>query len=130
LSNNGSGTSGGGILVKPASGITAQMTLNRVTVAKNSHGIIADGTGGGSVRGAVRDSVVSGNANNGITVTSSGAGSAVLTVENTTVTGNNFGLVAGGGAGMLVSQSSIVLNNTGLFATGGGVLFSYKNNNV
>ena len=131
LSNNGSGTSGGGILVKPASGVTAQVTLNRVTAAKNSHGIIADGTGGGSIRGAVRDSVVSANANNGITVTTAGSGSAVLAVENTTVTGNNFGLVSGGASsGMLVGQSSIVLNNTGLFPTGGGALLSYKNNNV
>ena len=52
-------------------------------------------------------------------------------IENTTVTGNNFGLVAGGtGGGMLIGQSSIVLNNTGLFTNGGGVLLSYKNNNL
>ena len=70
----------------------------------------------GQFESATLTGVVSGNANNGITASGSGAGSAVLTIENTTVSSNNYGLVAGGtGAGMLVSQSSIVLNNTGLF---------------
>jgi hypothetical protein len=78
----------------------------------------------------VRDSVVSGNANNGITVSTSGA-NVVLAINNTTVAGNNFGLVAtGANAGMLVDSSSVMLNNTGLFTARGGVLFSYKNNNV
>jgi hypothetical protein len=131
LVNNGTGLTGGGISIKPQSGVSVQALLQRVTAVNNSFGIIADGTAGGSVRGAVRDSAVSGNVHNGITVSSSGAGSAVLSVENTTVSGNDFGLVAGGASsGMLVSQSSIVLNNTGLFTTGGGVLLSYKNNSV
>jgi hypothetical protein len=131
VSNNGSGFTGGGIVIAPASGVTAQVALNRVTVTNNSHGIVADGTGGGAIRGVVSDSVVSGNANNGITVSTSGAGAAVLLIQNTKVSGNNYGLVAGGGnAGMLVGQSNISLNNTGLFTAGGGVLLSYKNNSV
>jgi hypothetical protein len=137
FNNNGSGLSGGpgliggAIDIIPASGVTAQVTLSRVTVTMNTHGIIANGNTGGSIRGVVRDSVVSGNVNNGITVSTSGAGAAVLSVKNTTVSGNNFGLVAGGAnAGMLVSQSTINFNNTGLFTTRGGVLYSYGNNSV
>jgi hypothetical protein len=129
--DNGSSGLAAGISIKPASGVTANVTIERTRINNNFFGIIADGTGGGSIRGVVRDSVVSGNINNGITVASSGVGAAVLSVENTTVSGNNFGLAASGArAGMLVSHSSIVLNNTGLFTSGGGVLLSYGDNRV
>src|SRR5204863_769158 len=89
-----------------------------------------DGSAGGIIRGAVRDSVISGNTNNGITVAASAPGSSVLMIENTMVAGNNFGLVAGSAAGMLVNNSSVVFNNTGLFTVSGGVLLSYGSNNV
>lgn len=132
LVNNGAGVTGAGIIIKPQTGGSVQALLERVTVVNNSHGIVADGNGSSiSVRGVVRDSAASNNVNNGITTTSSGGGSAVLSVQNTNVSGNNFGLVSGGASsGMLVGQSSIVLNNTGLFTTGGGLLLSYKNNTV
>jgi hypothetical protein len=45
LSNNGNGSTGGGIVISPQSGGTAQVTLNRVTASKNVFGIVADGTG-------------------------------------------------------------------------------------
>jgi hypothetical protein len=131
ITDNGSSGIAAGILIQPASGVQASVTIDRTRIENNFFGIIADGTGGGSIRGVVRDSVVSGNVHNGITVSASGAGVAVLMVENTTVAGNDFGLVASGtNAGMLVSHSSVAVNNTGLFATGGGVLLSYKNNNL
>jgi hypothetical protein len=120
-----------GINIKPASGVTASITIERTRIDSNSFGIIADGTSGGLIRGVVSDSVVSGNINNGITVAASGAGAAVLSVQSTTVSGNNFGLAASGAnSGMLVTQSSIMLNNTGLFTTNGGVLLTYKDNKV
>jgi hypothetical protein len=78
----------------------------------------------------VQDSVVSGNINNGITTSTTGS-NVVLALDNTTVSGNNFGLVAtGANAGMLVSRSFITTNATGLFTGGAGVLCSYKDNRL
>ena len=131
LVNNGTGLTGAGIVLKPQSGGSVQALFERVTAVSNSFGILADGNGSISVRGVVRNSAIANNVHNGITASSSGGGSAILSVENTTVSGNDFGLVASGASsGVLVGQSSIVLNNTGLFTANGGVLLSYKNNSL
>jgi hypothetical protein len=129
--SNGTNTPSGGIWVKPASGMTADVTIDRTRIENNTFGIVADGTAGGIVSGAVSDSVVSGNSQNGITV-SSGGSSVVLQVDRTTVVENaNHGLAAAGsGAGMLVSNSNVFNNGGGLFTENSGALFSYGNNHV
>ncbi len=125
----GSGISGA-ILVKPASGVTANVTIERTRIENNRFGIVADGNSGGIIRGVVRDSVIAGNVNNGITVSTTSS-NVVLGVERSTISGNNFGLVAtGGNAGMLVRNSFILGNNTGLSSSGGGALLSYQDNSV
>ncbi len=126
------GTAGttAGIYIKPSSGVTADVSIERSRIDGNFFGIVADGTGGGIIRALVKDSFVTNNVQNGITVSTTGS-STVLTVDNTGISGNNHGLVAGGsGAGMLVGRSVITGNATGLFTTGGGVLLSYKDNRL
>ena len=129
ITDNGSSGNAAGIYIKPSSGVQADVTIDRTRIENNFFGIVADGTGGGSIRGLVSDSVVSGNVNNGITVTTSGP-SVVFSIDRTAVTHNKYGLVAAGGAGMLVGNSTIAHNTTGLLAAFGGVLLSYKNNNL
>jgi hypothetical protein len=120
----------GGIYIKPASGVMADVSIQRSRIDANSFGIVADGTGGGIIHGIVSDSFVTNNRNNGITV-SSPTTSTVLTVDNTRVSGNGYGLVAGGpGAGLLVGRSVINANVTGLFTTGGAPLLSYRDNRL
>lgn len=119
-----------GIYIKPSSGVTSDVSIQRTRIDGNNFGIIADGTGGGFIRGLVSDSFVTHNRHNGITVATAGS-NTVLTVDNTKVSGNNFGLVAtGSNAGMLVRRSIINGNATGLFTAGGGVLLSYKDNSL
>ena len=130
ITDNGSSGVSGGIVIKPASGVQADVTVDRTRIENNFFGIIADGTDGGIIHGVVRDSVVAGNANFGIGASTSTA-NVVLLLENTTITNNNYGLVAvGAGAGLAVRNSSILFNTTGLYAATGGVLGSYKNNSV
>jgi hypothetical protein len=132
ISNNGkSGVVSGGIDIVPGSGVAAQVSIDRSQINGNIFGIIADGTSGGIIKGTITDSVVSGNSQNGITVSSAGS-SVVLQVDRTTVGSNaNHGLVAGGsGAGMLVSNTNVFNNGGGLFTAGGGTLYSYGNNHV
>jgi hypothetical protein len=132
ISNNGSsGSVSGGIYVVPASGVNASVSINRSEINGNIFGIVADGTSGGIIKGTITDSVVSGNGQNGITVSSSGS-SAVFQVDRTTVGSNgNHGLAAdGSGAGMLVSNTNVFNNGGGLYTLNGGALFSYGNNHV
>ena len=93
ITDDGSSGLGAGLYIQPQSGAPATVTIDRSRINNNYFGIIADGTGGSIVRGAISDSVVSGNTNNGITVTSTGA-NVVSLVDQTKVSANNFGLVA------------------------------------
>jgi hypothetical protein len=130
ITNIGTAGTAAGIYIKPASGVTTDVSIERSRIDSNFFGIVADGTSGGFIRGIVSDSFVTNNRNNGITVSTSGT-SIVLTVDNTKVSGNNFGLVvAGTNGGMLVGRSVINGNATGLSSASGGVLLSYKDNRL
>jgi hypothetical protein len=130
--NGSSGSTNSGIYIRPSSGAQATVTITRTQVQGNNFGIVADGTSGGTIRGTISDSVVSGNAQNGITASTSGSGSAVLIIDQTKVSGNgNHGLAAdGSGAGMLVRNTSVFNNAAGLFTENGATLYSYGNNSV
>lgn len=118
------------INIKPAAGVTTSILVDHTSMHNNAFGIIADGTGGGIIRGAVTDSIVSGNLNNGITV-SSPVANVVLLINQTIVSKNGIGLIASGApAGMLVRNSSVVNNATGLSTSSSGALYSYGNNSV
>ncbi len=120
----------GAINVRPASGVTANVMIERTRIENNRFGIVADGNSGGIIRGVVRDSTIAGNVNNGITVSTTSS-NVVLSVDNCTISGNNFGLVAtGANAGMLVGRSVISANNTGLSTSSSGVLLSYRDNRL
>jgi hypothetical protein len=97
ISNNGN-SSGitGGIYIVPGSGVAAEVSINRSEINGNYFGIVADGRSGGIIKGTIKDSVVSGNAENGITAISSGS-SVVLITDQTNVTNNGVaGLAASG----------------------------------
>jgi hypothetical protein len=132
ISNNGASTGAtGGIYIVPATGVTANVSIDRSQINGNSFGVIADGTSGGTVKGTISDSVVSGNTVGGIAVTSSGS-DVLLLVDQTKVSGNAYGLVvAGSGAGILARNSSVFGNTVGLHNNNsGGALVSYGNNSV
>jgi hypothetical protein len=130
IHNFGASGISGAILLKPASGVTANVTIDRTRIENNRFGIIADGTGGGIVRGVVRDSVIAGSVSNGITVSTTSS-SVVLSIDGCTISGNSFGLAAAGAnAGMLIGRSVITANNTGLFISSAAALLSYGDNRV
>jgi hypothetical protein len=130
ITNNGSLGTAAGIYVAPAFGVKADIVIDRTHIEGNYFGIIADGNNGGIINGVIRDSVVSGNTQNGITA-STMSSNVVLLIDNTTVSGNFHGLVAGGStAAMMVRNTSVIGNNVGLFTINGGALYSYLNNSV
>ena len=93
ISNMGSGT-GGGIVINPASGGSAQVQLERVTVNGNAFGIAADGTGStGGINMTIADSMVGGNAQDGIIATTPGGGAPIgVMVKNTKSVNNAIGI--------------------------------------
>ena len=129
ISENGNGGAGAGIRVKPSGG-NSLLSFNRVTLANNSNGIAADGSGtSGTVRGIVRESDISGNSGSGI-VTSTGSGATSILVDHASVSNNGTGLSAANGSSILVTDTAVTGNNIGLSTSGGGQLDTYQNNHV
>jgi hypothetical protein len=132
ISNVGSGT-GGGIVINPQSGGSAEVALERVTVNGNAFGIAADGTGStGGINMTVADSMVANNSQDGIiAVTPSGGAPIGVYVKNTKSVNNSIGIRSiGPNVTVRVDGSGVVGNGTGLSFLGGGALLSAGNNMV
>jgi parallel beta helix pectate lyase-like protein len=91
VSNNGTGATGGGILVQPTGVGTAAVSLQNVTASNNAGGGVV--INGASIA-MITDSNVSYNTNFGIRTAS---GSPTVRVGNTTITGNGTGVSNGAG---------------------------------
>ena len=133
LNNNGSGATGGGIVISPQSGGNATVSLERVIVADNVFGIAADGSGStAGINMTVANSTIQGNSQNGIVGTTPGGGAPIgMMVENTRVINNNLGIRATGpSVTVRVSNSTLTGNGAALTATNSGVLLSFGNNKI
>jgi hypothetical protein len=133
IGNNGNSATSlsGGIYINPASGMTATVLINRSEINGNFFGIVGDGRTGGIIKGTIKDSVVSGNTENGVTAISSGS-SILFVLDQTDVSANAAaGLFASGsGAGILARNTTVFDNGIGLDAASGAGLISYGNNSV
>jgi hypothetical protein len=132
ITDNGPIPSAGGIVIRPTGTGAANVFVNRTQIENNNAGIRLDGTAtSGEIRGVVRECMVAGNVNYGITAVS-GAASVLITVDRSSSVGNNVGLVVNGAnASLQVGNSTITANNTGLFVNvGGGQIRSFGNNVV
>jgi hypothetical protein len=128
--NTGASVFGSGIDIEPFPGVEADIVIDRTHIEGNYFGIIFDGTQGGIIHGVIRDSVVSGNTENGITASTTSS-NILLLIDQSTVSGNFHGLVAGGAnAAIMARNTTVTGNSVGLFTVNGGQLFSYGNNSV
>src|SRR5262249_22177857 len=133
--NNGSGAISAGIYIVPLATISLNVVLDRVHLENNVRGLWVDGslsTGNGS-HVAIRNSVVSGNAGDGILATSlAGKAPAFIVVEHTSAVNNaGNGIHADGpSATMLLSNNVVSRNGVGINAVNGGQLISYGTNKV
>jgi hypothetical protein len=131
--NAGNGTTGAGILVKPAAGGSAQVTLNGLTVSGNTFGIAVDGTGStAGINVTIRDSVLGSNTNDGVIATTPGGGAPIgVLLASSASTNNGYGVRSiGSNVTVRVDGSRIAGNGTALAASNGGVLLSARNNLV
>jgi hypothetical protein len=92
--NSGGSGTGGGIVIRPQSGGSAEVALERVTVNGSVFGIAADGTGStAGIDMTIADSMTAGNSQDGILAAMASGGAPIgVTVTNTKSVNNAFGI--------------------------------------
>jgi hypothetical protein len=123
LFDNGNGVNGGGISIQPT--VTTQGTIDRVVSNRNSFGIVANGTLGGSYNIDVRDSVLNGNIQAGFSA-SSGAPVTQAMLMRVSTANNGTGIQSTGSPAIRVGESEITGNGTGV----SGTVSSYGTNQL
>jgi hypothetical protein len=117
LRHNGTGNNGGGVYV-----INGEATIDHLSADGNSLGVRV----GVAAIVTVSNSVVSGSSE-GFTAANDPA--AVLNINNSTTTHNDFGIVASQGATVRCNATTIINNHMfGLFNDGASTLISFGNN--
>jgi hypothetical protein len=131
ISDTGGNVSTAGILIRPTSGGSANISVNRTELKGNANGIFVDNSGGGAVNLSVRDSLVTGSSNVGIVVATPGPGATALLDRTTVNSSFNVGVAASGAAAIVrIGNSTIYGNVTGVAAFSGASIRSYKNNQI
>jgi len=131
--NNGSTASSGGVQIGGLPNVSNRALLDRVRLENNVIGLLVNGilnTGGGS-RVLVRDSVVSGNAGNGVFAASQpGSAPALVVVEHSSAVSNaGTGLIANGQHAIIfLNDNTITQNGTGMSVVNSGQIISFGNN--
>ncbi len=136
ITQNGSGTTGGGILIQPtgASG-SARVILRDVRIFNNANvGLRIDSTGNSNATGisvAVENTQISGNAT-GIAAVSAGTNPLGIMVVDSTIANNSGAGIIGNGTGvtMRVGNTTIAGNGSGVTAAGSSNVSSYGDNRL
>jgi hypothetical protein len=127
VSNSQIFDNGTGVVVGPASGQIASVTLNRVELVANAFDGLFLG-GAGVVAGTMRDSVVGENGQTGVLAE---AGQVFFTVEESSIVDNLVNGIQTNSAGsaIKVAASTIGGNGTGVLASSGSIV-SFGNNQI
>jgi len=137
IADNGSGATGGGILIQPTGATgNARVILNNVRVINNANrgvGVITTSNTGAGVRVSIENSEISGNAGHGLLVTAAAGTAAVnLLMNNSVLFFNGIAMEATGSLAQLrVGNTTITGNDNGVIApVGGAIINTYGNNRL
>jgi hypothetical protein len=122
-----------GIIVGPSASGGAKVMLDRVRVENSGNlGILFSGSNTtGLITATVRDSVVAGNAGVGIHAVDPGDGTTTVAVDRVTSVDNRIGIRSHGtGTTIRMGNSTVTGNDFGLVRFGDGVIESYATNKV
>jgi hypothetical protein len=122
-----SNATGNGILIKPAVGGTARVSIHGSTIAKNGTGIRVEDNSNVSI---VRSSVVNNTGDGVFSATLTGNGDVVI-IEDSEISHNSgIGLRTSGGSAVLRVANSLISGNGTGTSNGGGELCSFGNNRI
>ena len=133
IAENGTGSAGSGILIRPTGSGSAKAVIENVSVENNTLGINIEGTAtSGAISVVVRNTTMSANTVFGIKAIESGAGSTNVMLESSTSSNNgtNGVLAVGANAIIRMRNSTVTGNAGGLVVSGGGQLVSHGGNVV
>ena len=133
IMNNGTGNTGGGILIEPTGSGGTRVVIENTRVENNGVGVLVRGgssTGDNAV--TIRNSVLSGNTTFGLVVTESGAGVSEVMLKSSSASNNERGVSAAGDTGIVRMRNSTVARNTiaGLVASSNSRIISHGGNVV
>jgi hypothetical protein len=137
IAENGSGATGGGILIQPTgAGGSARVFLDNVRFSNNANNAFRiDTTGNTAPAGiivTIEDSTFTGSANGVVVNTPAATTSAAVMLNGSRVAYNTTtGILASGGTARLrVSDTTITGNGTGVNFGGGAIVNTYGNNRL
>jgi len=135
ITDNGTGTTGGGIIVQPSGSGAAKVSLTNVQLTNNVQGLRADTTGSTTNRidAAVESSGASGNTFAGFAaVTSTTSGPCALMIDSSSSTSNGGAGVTANGVNAIarIGRTEISGNATGTLPASSGVVQSYQTNQI
>jgi hypothetical protein len=133
IADNGTGSTGAGILVQPTGTGSAIVSLRNVNIQDNaSDGIRVDSTGNTGTRTTVMisNSEIAGNGGTAVNVVAAaGTTPTSVVVRETVLSSNGVGLIANGGnATVRASGNTIIGNGIGVSVTNSAAIFSYGDN--
>jgi hypothetical protein len=133
VADNGSGATGGGILIQPSGSGSADVFMTNVRVHNNANnGIRIDAatSGVGGVAVSIEETDVGGNVN-GISTNSGASFLSVIVNDSNIVHNTGTGIIAAGlSTSMIVGNTTIMGNNTGVSLAGGAVMHTYGDNRL
>ena len=132
---NGSGATGGGILIDPAGNFSAKVTLRNVDIINNANvGLKVDVTAstGTGIFVSIEDSLISGNVDGIHALHPAGQQGILITINDTMIVNNSGTGLLGDGASatMRVGDSTIAGNATGISRLNASQIKSYGDNRL
>ena len=130
ISQNGTTTTGGGIIVQPTGTERALVALDHIQLLGNYMGVRVN-AGGGPVAVTIAEGTAAGNLANGVHGQSTG-GSVSFMLDRVASVNNARGIAAASGNVVIGMMNSVVTGNTviGVLTSGGGAIESLQNNAV
>ncbi|MES2033620.1 MAG: right-handed parallel beta-helix repeat-containing protein [Pseudomonadota bacterium] len=134
ISNNGTATTGAGVLIQPTGTGSAKVVLDGVSLIDNRNfGFQVNTTGntGAGVSVSIENSKISGGVQGVQIFTPAATTSATVLINGSVVSANTVGIIANGAAAKVrVGTSTITNNGTGVVALGGSAINSYGDNRL
>jgi hypothetical protein len=131
VANNGTGTNGGGILIKPTATGSATAVVRNSNIDRNIFGIKVEAGGAGAVKLEITDSVTSQSGFSGLTANGTLGPAQIFAARVATSSNGTTGVQANGSlATIRISDCTVYNNGIGLQVSAAGQIITSLNNSI